>query len=366
MITIESGQGSIDKSISQIYTVKGIKLEISKEDVIDAFNRTNVGDWENKPGYDPYYKIDINGTRKPVKDVFIHLKQLPKEFTFENFTSQEARRVFKGLGFQIINEKEDSMNDKEKYEQLIEEGRIEFITFHPAYSYEEFIEGITVDIEKESDTSEKINYIRKSGIFKNLCKRALWAAMYLEDTNQLEQINKKQWKGVFDEYKRVKSSTIFDNAPKFVLIIDEINRGDMAKIFGELITLLEADKRIGEENELIVTLPNSNDKFGVPPNIYIIATMNTADRSIALLDVALRRRFGFVEMSPDFEKLVNEHINKNKAEFEPGVYELLMQSKEACEKINEKLCADTSIGRDRQIGHSFLFKVNTITDLVLV
>jgi len=251
----------------------------------------------------------------------------------------------------------------EEYEKLSNEGRIEFITFHPSYSYEEFIEGITVEIEEENKPSEKINYVLKPGIFKELCKRALGAAIGLE----LEEVKTKTWKEVYEEYKNQKNTVDFDTAPKFVLIIDEINRGDIAKIFGELITLVEADKRIGASNELTAILPALGDRFGVPKNLYIIATMNTADRSIALLDVALRRRFGFIEMNPNFNLLKEEHLNKNESKLKKsGVYDLLEKSIRAIEKINKKICTDPSIGRDRQIGHSFLFKVLTLDDLVFV
>jgi|TARA_Y100000031_G_scaffold129319_1_gene148240 5-methylcytosine-specific restriction protein B len=249
-----------------------------------------------------------------------------------------------------------------KYEEYFTQGRIEFITFHPSYSYEEFVEGITVETKGENIPCENIQYKLQSGIFKNMCKKALGAAIGLTR----EEVGEKSWKEVYADYHNKRDDVEFEEAPKYVLIIDEINRGDMAKIFGELITLLEADKRIKADNQLIVTLPTSGDKFGVPPNLYIIATMNTADRSIALIDVALRRRFGFVEMNPDFKVLQDEHIDKNKDKFEENVCELLTKSKEAIQKINREICGEATIGRDKQIGHSFLFKVYTINDLLLV
>jgi len=260
------------------------------------------------------------------------------------------------------NEKEATSNNM-IYEKLRDQGRIEFITFHPAYSYEEFIEGITVAVEADGVPCNDIQYKLKPGLFKELCKRSLAAAVG-------ESSDGKKWKEIYQKYcemKKEKVSIDFENAPKYVLIIDEINRGDIAKIFGELITLLEADKRIGGDNEIIVKLPLSEEPFGVPPNVYIIGTMNTADRSIALLDVALRRRFGFVEMNPDFDVLEKEHIEKNKEELQKNkVYDLLKKSAEAIKSLNERLCDDKAIGRDRQIGQSFLFKVLTIEDLDLV
>ena len=189
---------------------------------------------------------------------------------------------------------------------------VDFITFHQSYSYEEFVEGIRPDTSDEEESDGSLRYVMKDGVFKQVCKKA-----------QQDPDN------------------------NYLLIIDEINRGNISKIFGELITLLEPNKRLGADEELIVTLPYSQKPFGVPKNVYVLGTMNTADRSIALLDVALRRRFDFVELMPDYKRV----------DFEvDGVHIGAL-----LELINNKIEVMTS--RDYQIGHSYLMHAKTTEEL---
>ncbi|SEV90939.1 McrB family protein [Kaistella antarctica] len=143
---------------------------------------------------------------------------------------------------------------------------------------------------------------------------------------------------------------------KYVLIIDEINRGNISAIFGELITLIEDDKRLGNDEKIEVILPYSKESFGVPPNLYIIGTMNTADRSVESLDTALRRRFSFTEMKSDPEVIRTAHENGGIIQESPNINLI-----ELIDIINKRI--ELLVDKDHQIGHSYFIGVNSLADL---
>lgn len=162
------------------------------------------------------------------------------------------------------------------------------------------------------------------------------------------------WEKIISERKNASSqdadTECFPNVPRYVVIVDEINRGNVANIFGELITLIEDDKRLGEKEETTVTLPYSKEKFGVPNNLYIIGTMNTADRSVEALDSALRRRFTFEEMMPKPELLKDVKIsgvNCVDANGTPNPASLA----DFLYTINRRI--EVLKDREHQIGHSY-------------
>ena len=182
-------------------------------------------------------------------------------------------------------------------------------TFHQSYAYEDFVEGLRPI--PADDASGDVSYEITPGVFRRICARAT-----------------------------------ADRENKYVLVIDEINRGNIAKILGELITLLEDDKREGKANALSIVLPYSGDSFSVPENLYVIGTMNTADRSIALLDVALRRRFAFQELMPKPELLDGSTIDSAEAVVPLG--DLLRSLNQSIRRV---------LDRDHQIGHSYFLEV---------
>lgn len=205
---------------------------------------------------------------------------------------------FELAALSLYNKSVSMLSEAEKA-RLRDEGYIRMCSFHPTYGYEDFIEGI-----KPSVKGDQTVFGLKDGIFKKLCADAAQ-----------------------------------DPKHNYYLIIDEINRGDISRIFGELITIIESGKR-GKE----IILPLSGSKFSVPNNVYIIGTMNTADRSIALLDVALRRRFGFIELLPDYRLF--EGVSFQGLPLGGWLREL---NKRICDNIGQD-------SRNLQIGHSYFLE----------
>ncbi len=187
--------------------------------------------------------------------------------------------------------------------------RFAVVTFHQSYGYEEFIEGIRA----RSDESGNISYPIEPGIFMRLCQRAN-----------------------------------ADPAHRYAIFIDEINRGNISKIFGELISLIEVDKRAGMSNAMSLQLSYSGDHFSVPGNVDIIGAMNTADRSLALMDTALRRRFDFVEMMPDLSLLSGSKVK--------GI-----ELESLLEKLNSRI--EALYDREHTLGHAFFMPVKNALDV---
>lgn len=198
--------------------------------------------------------------------------------------------------------------------------RYSFVTFHQSYGYEEFVEGLRPVLDGGTEASE-IQYEIRSGVFKDLCRRAR-----------------------------------LDPEQRFAMVIDEINRGNISKIFGELITLIEPDKREGAENSVSVTLPYSGESFSVPPNVDIIGTMNTADRSLALLDTALRRRFEFVPVMPD----ARDESGAPLYELRVTLGEQIIDIPRMLSAINQRV--EALYDRDHCIGHAYFTPLAKVPD----
>ncbi|MFD2514188.1 AAA family ATPase [Pontibacter locisalis] len=326
-------------------------------------------------------------------------------------TYHTVNRALEILGEQV--EGVDRATLKQVFEDKVATGQIMFTTFHQSMSYEDFIEGIKPQEAYDKEGNTILTYKVEPGIFKKICDAANTEEdsdnfdevyeQFAEDVQAEGSLllhtprhnkpfrvsmnsNKncvarpetdtatpmvvtkdmvrdylfygkiRDWKpyilGISDYIKvKYKVSVLPQTKQKkdCVLIIDEINRGNVSQIFGELITLIEEDKRLGKNEQLEITLPYSKEKFGVPANLYIIGTMNTADRSVEALDTALRRRFNFVEMPPKYDL---EELQKEVEGFKLA---------DILRKVNRRI--EKLLGKDNLIGHSYFLCVKDAGDL---
>ena len=346
----------LDTELEQIVLKISNKNLFEIDDISELKNLSKILNRKNPQWYDYSYKKHSHGI--PNAMIFTHYNNFLKEKNSNEPDNMESKYDKPALNqilygppgtgktyhtvieaIKIFDEKlykeyksgnKEYKNLKEKFDTLKSQGRIEFVTLHQSYSYEEFVEGIKPKINNNEDNTT-ISYEYNRGIFKELC---------------------------------IHANSYPDN--KYLLIIDEINRGNISKIFGELITLIEPNKRVTpngknsfeetttKNEELLVTLPYTKRQFGVPKNLYIIGTMNTADRSIANVDIALRRRFRFVEMMPKPELL----------EHKEGYYSIVDDKGNELYKIDLAQLLRTLNERilylldpDHQIGHSYFLNL---------
>lgn len=282
------------------------------------------------------YRINISNSTNVRAIIWAQLQgRTVDECKFVNVTERAEPRLFNKLedsSWELVDELDNlspqSIELHNQYKNFVtSEGEIlkryAFVTFHQSFGYEEFVEGIKPLMSKNDIITGKLNYEIKQGEFLKLCERAR---------------------------KDPKNS--------YAIFIDEINRGNVSAIFGELITLIESNKREGEKYAFPVNLAYSNEPFIVPKNVYIIGTMNTADRSVEALDTALRRRFTFEELLPNPEVIKSNGKSAGIIEVDGkediDLVELLIT-------INKRL--EVLIDRDHTIGHSFFMDVQTLTDL---
>lgn len=258
---------------------RGLQQKANGEQTIELIPVTYI---ENGPGYDELQKDDVMKNSEPIR--------FRCQGTLFSLTDIETEYLST-----LLIERNPEIQKYLVHSSFI--GQINNVTFHPSYSYEDFVEGY----RPVDNGGGSLVLCLEPGIFKRICREA--------------QVNPEK---------------------KYILMVDEINRANVARVFGELITLLEKDKR-----GMMVTLPQSKEPFMIPPNVYMLGTMNTSDRSIKLLDAALRRRFAFIELMPDIDVLLGSKVGNLRLDL-------------FLEELNQRI--SSSEGREKQIGHSFLMK----------
>jgi 5-methylcytosine-specific restriction endonuclease McrBC GTP-binding regulatory subunit McrB len=255
----------------------------------------------------------------PMKEVYQLLK-VKKQIILQGAPGVGKTYTTKELAVKIINNNDGHLSREDiiaQYKRAVENSRIVFSAFHQSMDYEDFIEGYKPSMDN--------SFTLQPGPFKTVCRKAA-----------LDEIN------------------------NYVLIIDEINRGNVSKIFGELITLLETDKRAGEQEEVKMQLTYSKDNFSVPPNLFIIATMNTADRSLGQIDYALRRRFAFYTITSDRKQIETFYKNKGETQDNEAVKGKALKLFDDINGFLEKdnvVINDIDKG-DIMVGHSYFMAKN--------
>jgi len=357
---------------------------------------------------------------KNITEVLKHKKQIILQGapgTGKTYISSEIALSIINDGAKTYPTRKELMDD---YNKAVEDGYIAFTTFHQSMDYEEFIEGlkpltenrnVTYEIEdgifkrmcslaktsikqktieeihdkfqediKKNSGELELNTITGNGKFKiSINSTGNYNIIFGQDHNQsltkdgfLKVLSNESLLGTVKALKSYyigvieywKNNYRFDSQPiknkNYVLIIDEINRGNVSKILGELITLLESDKRLGAENKITVKLPYSKEEFGVPPNLYIIGTMNTADRSIGHIDYAVRRRFAFVTLQSEKEQIEKFYVsNSLPNELKENAKILFCKIFEIMDNISPDFSKE-----DLMIGHSY-FMAKDEEDLIL-
>lgn len=317
------------------------------------FFKISLNNYENSSTYELYESFKTNNN--------IALN-VGGNFDFNKLSESEVSIKFKDLKL-----KDSDSHELNSFIHLLKKNN--YVIISTDNKYIQAIGKVIGDYEYTSTSAINCHHIRKvEWLFKD-------EKIPIEEIYSLGDLGEKRISAIDEEkikpeFFTNKGQETFDNSTieekKYVLIIDEINRGNVSSIFGELITLIEKDKRAGCPEELEIILPYSKKPFKVPKNVYIIGTMNTADRSIEALDTALRRRFSFTEKSPKPELIKTEglsgkskgiiKVNKKGIETEIDLEKLLL-------KINNRI--EKLIDKDHQIGHSYLLKVNSEDSLKL-